>query len=135
MARACISALWLYHDYLDESHKISQSLNTREGSYWHAILHRREGDHSNSKYWFARTGSHPVYTPLWAAAKRLASNETLEDAARFLADQPRWQPETFVDLCRACVTGNATCEKLCREVQRVEWGLLFDYCYRHAIGK
>ena len=33
MARACLAALWLYHDFLDELHRISQSLHGREGSY------------------------------------------------------------------------------------------------------
>ena len=39
MANACLAGLWLYHDFLDESHTISQDLPTAEGSYWHARLH------------------------------------------------------------------------------------------------
>src|SRR5688500_4990238 len=53
-ASACMAGLWLYHDFLDESHAISQDLHTVEGSYWHAIMHRREPDAWNSKYWFRR---------------------------------------------------------------------------------
>src|SRR5437763_722978 len=44
MAAACHAALWLYFDFFEESHAISQDLHTVEGSYWHAILHRREPD-------------------------------------------------------------------------------------------
>src|SRR6187402_2363611 len=51
MARACLAGLWLYHDFLGESHEISQDIHTPTGSYWHGILHRREPDPSNSKYW------------------------------------------------------------------------------------
>jgi hypothetical protein len=47
-AAACLAGLWLYHDFLDESHTISQGLHTPEGSYWHALMHRREPDFSNS---------------------------------------------------------------------------------------
>src|SRR5687768_10504407 len=54
MARACLAGLWLYHDFLDESHTLSQCIDTPSGSYWHAIMHRREGDFANSKYWFRR---------------------------------------------------------------------------------
>ena len=61
MARACLAALWLYHDFLDESHRISQSVHGREGSYWHGIMHRREGDYANAKYWFRRVGAHPIH--------------------------------------------------------------------------
>ena len=39
-ASACLAGLWLYHDYLAESHAISQDLDTVEGSYWHALMHR-----------------------------------------------------------------------------------------------
>ena len=60
MAEACRSGLWLYHDYLDTSHTISQSISTPTGSYWHGIMHRREPDFSNAKYWFRRVGRHPV---------------------------------------------------------------------------
>src|SRR5262245_35001335 len=63
-ALACMAGLWLYHDFLDESHSISQDLHTVEGSYWHAIMHRREPDYWNSKYWFRRVGDHPIYDKL-----------------------------------------------------------------------
>src|SRR5579862_7430246 len=62
--QACLAGLWLYHDFLDESHRISQDLSTVEGSYWHGLMHRREPDFSNSKYWFRHVGQHPVFVPL-----------------------------------------------------------------------
>src|SRR5689334_9801012 len=43
-AAAMLSALWLWHDYLDESHTLSQKIESDTGSFWHAIMHRREGD-------------------------------------------------------------------------------------------
>ncbi|MBX3177539.1 MAG: hypothetical protein KF886_09270 [Candidatus Hydrogenedentes bacterium] len=58
------SALWLYIDELDLSHEISQTLKDDTGSYWHGIMHRREGDFSNSHYWFNRAGQHPAMAAL-----------------------------------------------------------------------
>src|SRR6476659_710378 len=52
MAACCMSGVWLLHDCLDESHSISQGIDTTSGSFWHAIMHSREGDFSNAKYWF-----------------------------------------------------------------------------------
>src|SRR5687768_16030718 len=40
-AEALVAGLWLWHDYLDESHAVSQSLHSPTGSFWHAIMHRR----------------------------------------------------------------------------------------------
>ncbi len=54
------SAIWLYVDELDRSHTISQGILDATGSYWHGIMHRREGDFSNAHYWFRKVGDHPA---------------------------------------------------------------------------
>src|SRR5687767_14149334 len=47
MAACCLSAVWLLYDSLDDSHTISEGIDTPSGSFWHGIMHRREGDYSN----------------------------------------------------------------------------------------
>jgi hypothetical protein len=40
----------------DQAHKIVQAIED-ETAYWiHAVLHKIEGDESNSKYWYSRAG-------------------------------------------------------------------------------
>jgi len=51
------AAVWLYVDELDRSHQASQSLESPIGSLWHGVMHRREGDFWNSKYWFRKAGT------------------------------------------------------------------------------
>ncbi len=60
MAEACLAGLWLLHNQLDRSHRLSQEIHTPTGSLWHAIMHRREGDYDNAKYWLRQVGDHPV---------------------------------------------------------------------------
>src|SRR5262245_40351802 len=67
-ARACLAGLWLRFNHLDESHVISQELHTPEGSAWHAVMHRREPDAWNSKYWWRKVGAHPLLDALRAQA-------------------------------------------------------------------
>jgi hypothetical protein len=122
MAHACLASLWLYHDFLDESHTISQDIATTSGSYWHGILHRREPDPSNSAYWFRRVGDHPILVPLAEEARALGLQLTLG----------RWDPFTFIDLCEKHRDTGTTDEDTLRSVQRREWELLFDWCFRHA---
>ncbi len=132
-AQACISALWLRHDFLDESHHISQDLDTRDGSYWHAIMHRREPDYGNSKYWFRRVGKHRVFGPLNALARSLARQSGAGKATTQLAEQSDWDPFHFVDLCQQAGSGPPELGALCMKIQQAEWELLFDDCFRRAV--
>lgn len=133
MAEACLAGLWLMYDDLDRSHTISQSIETPTGSFWHGIMHRREGDFGNSKYWFHRVGAHPIFPSLLESVRELApQNGDDRDVAR-LAEAATWDPFRFVDLCSAAVKGRSTAGRHCQLIQQRECRLLFDFCYRHAI--
>lgn len=132
MVQACISGLWLYHDFLEESHHISQDLSSPAGSYWHGIMHRREPDFGNSKYWFRRVGDYPTFDRLRQVAASLATSST-DPKARFLVEQTHWDPYAFIDLCQAVIGRGDETERLCRQIQHQEWWLLFDDCYRQAL--
>ena len=94
MAQACLAGLWLYHDFLDESHAASQEIESPSGSYWHGILHRREPDYDNAKYWFRRVGQHPVFPQLATEAKQIL--QRYPEAELRIG---RWDPFAFVHFC------------------------------------
>jgi hypothetical protein len=137
MANACLAGLWLLYDDLDRSHTISQSIHTPTGNYWHAIMHRREGDFGNSKYWFDRVGDHPVFDPLARAAAALWREEVGEQPAdrdlAWIAEGADWDPFRFVELCAAVVRRRSNSDQLCRLIQQRECRLLLEFCYHHAV--
>jgi hypothetical protein len=136
-ARACVAGLLLLYDDLDESHAISQELEDTNGSYWHAIMHRREPDYGNAKYWFARVRRHPIYPAVAETARTLAGESLAKQpwpAARWLLNEGPWQAEAFVDLCQGAHSAGVEADLLCRHIQRNECELLLDFCYRAAIG-
>jgi hypothetical protein len=133
-ARCCLSGLWLRHNFLDESHAISQEIETPSGSYWHGIMHRREPDYANSKYWFRRVGEHAIFPKLSQAAKALGEKFGAEDVvARELIDGDAWDPFRFVDWCEQIARGRARQNELAQRIAEEEWRLLFDECYCQAL--
>jgi hypothetical protein len=57
---ALLQALW--HDAKgdwESAHNLAQDVNTKDGSWIHAYLHRKEGDLSNASYWYHKA-SKPV---------------------------------------------------------------------------
>ena len=115
-ADCVLSGLFLYFCALDESHTISQGIRTPSGSYWHGIMHRQEGDWNNAKYWFRRTGSHPVFDELERGTGA------------------RWDPFQFVDRCSRAASGSGDAREPAA-LQLIEWRLLMRHCYRKAIGR
>lgn len=53
----------------NRAHELAQSVETAEGAWVHAYLHRKEGDLFNAEYWYRRAGRRQPATTLdqeWA---------------------------------------------------------------------
>jgi hypothetical protein len=155
MALACCAAIWLRFDFLDQSHQISQSIDTPEGSFWHGVMHRRETDFANARYWFRRAGKHETFGTMAEMARSLVGEELAQAAARdprpsstttarpgplgkdirFLSDQEVWDPLRFVDLCELALDASPPLHTFCRRLQQLEWQVMFDHCYRCAAAE
>lgn len=134
-AEGLLAGLWLRHDWLEESHKISQGIETPTGSLWHAIMHRREGDFSNSKYWYRRADGHPAYQMLGIRAGDIV-NPFPADKSVFRITAQGWDPNSFVDLVeKVHNTPEDPRHRLAVRLQEIEWQVLFEHCTRSAGGK
>ena len=133
---ACVLAgLWLWHDFLDESHTICQAIETPSGSYLHAIMHRREGDFGNAKYWYARVPTHPIFTALAAQASDLVASAPASKALLRLTSNG-WNGAALVDLIQQVHESPSDPRyELAVALQQMEWRVLFDHCLRGAAGQ
>lgn len=131
MAQAVRAGLLLVAEAWDEAHEVAQELDTVEGSYWHGIVHRREPDAGNAKYWFRRVGTHPVFARLGERDSRLPPS--VKQVFDTLVSSGAWDPFAFIDVC----TGNAGAGSsdpypALVAIQAREIRLLLDYCIRNA---
>ena len=138
-AEAIKSGLLLWNDALDESHTISQGLADQTGSYWHGIMHRREPDYPNSKYWFGRVGSHPIFPALRERSLELFNetanpSDALTEIGEAITAQENWDSYQFVDWCQAA-EGDSDSDVIgfLQQVQAEEIKLLLAYSYRNAV--
>jgi hypothetical protein len=133
------SGLLLWNDALNDSHDVSQELGNNTGSYWHGIMHRREPDYSNAKYWFGRVGTHPIFPELRERAIALfgeTSNpsDALTQIGQTIEAQEHWDAYQFIDWCQAAENDlSSDVARFLQQVQAEEIKLLLAYSYRNAV--
>ena len=134
-AEALLAGLWLWHDYLDESHQYSQKLGDLSGNFWHAIMHRREGDFSNAKYWYARCRDHPVLEQVPALAQAALGDAAASSGPLHRLVEGAWHPDAFVDVVEAVHRKpDDPMHETAVRLQQLEWRALFEHCARNAAG-
>lgn len=123
------AGLWLLAGDLESSHAISQTIHDRNGSFWHGIMHRREGDFWNAKYWFRKVGPHPVLKELAELVAGHSEVVELYGKSGEGLTRPEIVAETLVDLCELASTKDRSWGEGLQQLCWWEWQLLFKYSW------
>jgi hypothetical protein len=108
-------------DALEKAHAHFQDDTSDLASYWHGMMHRREGDFDNARYWYRRAGRLPIAATLHAAACEHSPT---------MARQDTWDAYLLTGLCEQVKHGDPDLLPECIKLQTVEFEGLFAYTWR-----
>src|SRR4029434_4448760 len=77
-------------DDLAGCHEFFQDTASTLVSYWHGMMHRREADFDNARYWYRRSGALPFFDTLHHEAGLISAD---------MAKQLSWDPSLFTGNC------------------------------------
>ena len=110
-------------DDLAACHEFFQNTANDLVGYWHGMMHRREADFDNARYWFRRSGTLPFFDTLQHHAAGISAD---------MAKQLSWDPYLFTGQCEQHRFGADDDSGELIRLQRAEFDVVFDYSWRQA---
>ncbi|MCM8526905.1 MAG: hypothetical protein NE327_10335, partial [Lentisphaeraceae bacterium] len=123
--KLCLAGLMFAQDYIWEGHEIVQDYPDLEASWWHAYMHRMEGDYGNSAYWYRRVGTPSAYTDFFELVKELP----LDTKVSPIQEETSWDPFEFNGYIK---NHKNISEESLRKVHTLELKYIFSLCFQKA---
>lgn len=117
----------VWHDHHDPAHVIVQDMPSQDAAYVHAILHRREPDFGNARYWFRRLNNHPAFSQLAARADAVIRNSSGDLNLGELQPNTGWDALAFVDACEHPGAKSGVRHATLRTIQQAEFEILLTH--------
>ncbi len=118
----------LYHDQHDPAHDLVADRNDVTSAFIHGILHRREPDYWNARYWFRRCEMHSAYSILAGNIARW-NGPGEPETIRGLILPGSFDPFAFVDACERHARDpvNSPAVSILRKIQHAEFEAMVQY--------